>query len=315
MSYTIMYGKQFLKTSRGIIPLALLGDNNVTEYVRGREVRERHWSVYSNDKIEFTPDEYLAYLNTFCGNEYQEHFYANGKFVNDKGLIAWAKNGIREALTIEEIRKVIPVQSVTCYILVGTKGSYESRTEEWRYCNTTEQLENWLDMAYARMEDLKPVSRYAAICLALYGRETLCIAARREPEGKVVLRIGADKYLSELSPHRYALSPDIIQALIFDSPADARNAIARSGQYLPRKFRFVSADTKHNVKPYRIKAFFPAFPQGIYIKRLGKYSLRFCHEEAYALKFSSSKQAQEYIDKLGDRFKDISYIVVQLKEA
>ena len=48
MSYTIMYGKQFLKTSRGIIPLALHGDNNVTEYVRGWEVRERHWSVYSN---------------------------------------------------------------------------------------------------------------------------------------------------------------------------------------------------------------------------------------------------------------------------
>ena len=81
MSYTIMYGKQFLKTSRSIIPLALLGDNNVTEYVRGREVRERHWSVYANDKIEFAPDEYLAYLNTFCGKEYQEHFYTNGKFV------------------------------------------------------------------------------------------------------------------------------------------------------------------------------------------------------------------------------------------
>lgn len=84
MSYTIMYGKQFIKTSRGIIPLALHGDNNVTEYVRGREVRERHWSVYSNDKIEFTPDEYFAYLRSFCGNEYQEHFFANGKFVNDK---------------------------------------------------------------------------------------------------------------------------------------------------------------------------------------------------------------------------------------
>ena len=315
MSYTIMYGKQFLKTSRGIIPLALHGDNNVTEYVRGREVRERHWSVYANDKIEFAPDEYLAYLQSFCGDEYREHFYANGKFVNDKGLIAWAKNGIREALTIEEIRKVIPVQSVTCYILVGIKDSYESRTEKWRYCNTTKELENWLDMAYARVQDLKPVSRYAVICLALYGREPLCIAARREPEGKVILRVGADRYVSELSPHGYALSPDITQALVFDSPADARNAIARSGQYLPRKFRFISAGAQPCIKPYRVKAFFPAFPQGIYIKRLGKYSLRFCHEEAYALKFASAKQAQEYIDKLGDRFKDISYIVVQLKEA
>ena len=315
MSYTIMYGKQFLKTSRGIIPLALHGDNNVTERVRGREVRERHWSVYANDKIEFSPDEYLAYLKSFCGEEYQEHFYANGKFVNDKGLIAWAKNGIREALTIEEIRKVIPVQSVTCYILVGIKDSYESRTEEWRYCNTTEELENWLDTAYARAEELKPVSRYAVICLALYGRNPLCIAARREPEGKVILRIGSDKYLSELSPHDYSLSPDIAQALVFDSPADARNAVARSGQYLPRKFRFLAAEVKRPTKPYRIKAFFPAFPQGIYIKRLGKYSLRFCHEEAYALKFSSVKQAQEYINKLGDRFKDVSYSVVQLQES
>ena len=315
MSYTIMYGKQFLKTSRGIIPLALHGDNNITECVRSREVRERHWSVYANDKIEFTPDEYLAYLQSFCGEEHQEHFYANGKFVNDKGLIAWAKNGIREALTIEEIRKVIPVQSVTCYILVGIKDSYESRTEEWRYCNTTEELENWLDTAYARAEELKPVSRYAVICLALYGRNPLCIAARREPEGKVILRIGSDKYLSELSPHDYSLSPDIAQALVFDSPADARNAVARSGQYLPRKFRFLAAEVKRPTKPYRIKAFFPAFPQGIYIKRLGKYSLRFCHEEAYALKFSSVKQAQEYINKLGDRFKDVSYSVVQLQES
>ena len=97
--------------------------------------------------------------------------------MNDKGLIAWAKNGIREALTIEEIRKVIPVQSVTCYILVGITDSYESRTEEWRYCNTTEELENWLDTAYARAEELKPVSRYAVICLALYGRNPLCIEA------------------------------------------------------------------------------------------------------------------------------------------
>lgn len=41
---------------------------------------------------------------------------------------------------------------------------------------------------------------------------------------------------------------------------------------------------------------------------------RFCHEEAYALKFYSAKQAQKYIDKLGCRFKDVSYAVVQPEE-
>ena len=48
MSYTIMYDKQFLKTSRGIIPLALYGDNNVTERINGHERRDRHWGVYAN---------------------------------------------------------------------------------------------------------------------------------------------------------------------------------------------------------------------------------------------------------------------------
>ena len=57
MSYTIMYDRQFLKTSRGIIPLALYGDNNVTERVNGHERRERHWGVYANGKTEFSPDE------------------------------------------------------------------------------------------------------------------------------------------------------------------------------------------------------------------------------------------------------------------
>ena len=30
MSYTIMYGRQFVKTSRGVIPLVLYGSNNLT---------------------------------------------------------------------------------------------------------------------------------------------------------------------------------------------------------------------------------------------------------------------------------------------
>ena len=118
MSYTIMYDRQFLKTSRGIIPLALYGDNNVTERVNGHERRERHWGVYANSKTEFTPDEYMTLIQSWCGSEYQEHFVSHGKWVDDKGIIAWAKSGIKNALTIEEIKKIVPVQSITCYISV-----------------------------------------------------------------------------------------------------------------------------------------------------------------------------------------------------
>ena len=51
----------------------------------------------------------------------------------------------------------------------------------------------------------------------------------------------------------------------------------------------------------------------IYGKQLLKTS-HFCHEDAHALKFSSAKHAQKYIDTLGCRFKDVSYAVVQSEE-
>ena len=314
MSYTIMYDRQFLKTSRGIIPLALYGDNNVTERVNGRERRDRHWGVYANGKTEFTPEEYMSLIQSWCGSEFQEHFVSHGKWVDDKGILAWAKNGIKNALSIEEIRKIVPVQSVTCYISVWGK-DYSHRNEEWRRCDTTAQLEQWLDTAYARKEELcADPSLDVFICLSYLNREPLKIAARREPEGEVIVRKGS-RYLSEVTDKGYTFSPDIADALVFKNTAEARNCAAHTGQYFLHKSRFICASNKFAVKSYRIKAVLPEFPQGVYIRQLTARSLRFCHESEYALKFSSVYQAQKYIEKLGNKFqKVISYTVVQARE-
>ena len=50
MGYTIIDSRTFIKTTRGIIPLALGGSNNCTEVIydknsKRREVRERHWFI------------------------------------------------------------------------------------------------------------------------------------------------------------------------------------------------------------------------------------------------------------------------------
>ena len=315
MSYTIMYDRQFLKTSRGIIPLALYGDNNVTERVNGHERRERHWGVYANGKTEFSPDEYMSLIQSWCGSEYQEHFVSHGKWVDDKGIIAWAKNGIKNALTIEEIKKIVPVQSLTCYISVWEK-DYSHRTEEWRYCNTTEQLEQWLDTAYVRKEELSAdPSRDVFICLSYLRNEPLKLAARKEPEGEVIIR-KENRYLSEVTDKGYTFSSDIADALVFKSTAEARNIAARSGQPFLYKARFICAENKFAVKDYRIKAILPEYPNGVYIQRLTRNALRFCQESNYALKFASEQRARKYIAKLGSRFQRvINYAVVQAKEA
>ena len=315
MSYTIMYDRQFLKTSRGIIPLALYGDNNVTERVNGHERRERHWGVYANSKTEFTPDEYMSLIQSWCGSEFQEHFVFRGKWVDDNGIIAWAKNGIKNALTIEETREIVPVQSITCYISVWGK-DYSHRSEEWRYCDTTEQLEQWLDMAYARKKELSAdPSRKVFICLSYLRQEPLKLSVRQEPDGEVIIR-KENRYLSEVADKGYTFSSDIADALVFKNTAEARNLAARCGQPFLYKARFISADNKFAVRNYRIIAILPEYPNGVYIQRLTRNALRFCHESKHALKFASEQQAQKYIAKLGNRFQRvINYSVVKAKEA
>lgn len=65
MSYSIIYGRQFVKTTKGIIPMILSGSNNCTEFIQGREVLERNWypMTLSNK------DKRIAILRKSCWNE------------------------------------------------------------------------------------------------------------------------------------------------------------------------------------------------------------------------------------------------------
>lgn len=218
-------------------------------------------------------------------------------------------------MTIEEIRKIVPVQSITCYISVWEK-DYSHRTEEWRYCDTTELLEQWLDTAYARKEELSAdPSHDVFICLSYLRQEPLNLASFKEPEGEVIVR-KENRYLLNVTDKGYTFSSDMADALVFKNTAEARNLAARSGQHFLYKTRFISADNKFAVKNYRIIAILPEYPNGVFIQRLTRNALRFCHESKYALKFASEQQAQKYIAKLGSRFhKVINYSVVQAKEA
>ncbi len=314
MGYKIMYGRQFIKTTRGIIPLALCGSNNVTERINGREVRERHWCVYGKDKTEYTPEEYLAYAESFCGTEFQQHFMSGGKWVNDKGWLTWVRNEIKQALTIEEIRAVLPVQGLTCSICVGEKDSYLSRQEDWRHCNTTPDLESWLDNAYLRLQELEGSSRYAYISLSLYGRQPLKIQSRREPEGQVLIAVGKNNYVTELEHRSYSYSTDISNAIVFESTNAARNRLAHCGHRFDGKMRFVKAENKFAVKNYRILAKTDLYPNGVYIKQLTSRALRFTYNPEYALKFTE-QAARKYVTKLGNRFRGVrEYLVVNVAE-
>lgn len=111
MSYEIVYERQFIKTSDGlIIPFVLIGSNNCYEPVcNGYKRRCRSWStifVHSNELIAMRPADLLQRAYSYTGGPYQEHFKRFGKWVNDAGLIRFCKNGIKQAKAIEEINQL-----------------------------------------------------------------------------------------------------------------------------------------------------------------------------------------------------------------
>ena len=114
MSYMIVYERQFLKTGDGrYIALALIGSNNCyQETSPNRWKRERSWSPIlasnggiANGSPAVTEEEMLQAAEMRCGGEYQEHFKWHGKWVNDKGWTSFIKNGIKSAMTLEELNE------------------------------------------------------------------------------------------------------------------------------------------------------------------------------------------------------------------
>ena len=83
MGYTIIDSRTFIKTTRGIIPLALGGSNNCTEVIydknsKRREVRERHWFIMmGRNALELPEEEFMAKINdTFAENDTECMVYA-----------------------------------------------------------------------------------------------------------------------------------------------------------------------------------------------------------------------------------------------
>ena len=75
MSYEIVYGSQFIKTTRGIVPCILYGSNNCSDILpNGRKVAERSWSNFNNNIIDVSSDEIIKFFKSWTGGAYQEHF-------------------------------------------------------------------------------------------------------------------------------------------------------------------------------------------------------------------------------------------------
>lgn len=143
--YSIIYGRQFVKTTKGIIPMILSGSNNCTEFIQGREVLERNWypmTLSNKDKRIAIPAEELLEraraISTGDGADY-EFAKQGGKWLYCKDVLKWVESGIRNAMNIERINFFRPNTPLYGRIVVWRGDKRE--TVHNCYCKTTQELE------------------------------------------------------------------------------------------------------------------------------------------------------------------------------
>lgn len=209
MSYEIVYNSQFLKIDGKIIPLVLHGSNNCYETLNnGRQIRERNWNplyIGINKPIAATEAEIMKEIESCCGGEYQDHFMQNGKWVDDKGLIRFFQNGVKNAKTIEELKDNYFFMGMYGYFSVwkGMGNIIENRVE----ISTSDDLRKFLDAAQNRL-DRKTEKEEIYICLKYYNEK---FESRVKPERKTkerltdyfVIKVGnRDSYLVKQTSRR-----------------------------------------------------------------------------------------------------------------
>jgi hypothetical protein len=299
MSYTIIYDRRFIRTTRGIIPVILSGSNNCTEYVNNREVLERDWDVYNRRLLELPEGAFMGEIHSMFDGCESEVFKWHARWVEGKNVISWFQNGINSAMTIEEYVKNNPGQGLTCRLSIWSRGDTYEHSEELTkyYVYTTHDLEEWLDAAYARRDELTDKDVYVVI--GFVGRLPLKSKPVMKYAGTVAVKI-RNQYVKDFEKDKsISFSPNPADAIIFSNIEDAREKIG----YHWKNMRFVKAATAFTNKPYVIIVS-GGLRNGAYVQKRTKNTLHFSCNADSAMHFVSEKNALRYIDELKKHYSE-----------
>lgn len=163
MGHTIVYDRLFIRAGDRFIPFCLYGSSNCTQisYKTGREILERSWDVFSygDNMILGTADEIMEAVRKLHPGGRNENFVFHGKWLDDAQVLRFFENGIKNAVTIEEIRRQAH-QSLVCnieaYVRAPDADSFPAE-EQWRheeyktllvgYPKTSSELITWVQTA------------------------------------------------------------------------------------------------------------------------------------------------------------------------
>ena len=316
MSYSIMYNWQFLKSEEGLTPVVLMGDNNVTTSVwMGNHWGERcarDWSCLFNF-IGVTEEEFMSAIQSLTGKSYQEHWKHNGKWVDDKGIINWAKNACKKAASVEQVAQLNPYISIKAQLSVWSKEDKHSYMLD-EYIHSTAELDGWLRSAKPTMAALRQEGSHVYPIIS-FSSEKLrrCSAMTDQHPDKVLMKCKYG-YVSGYDEESRTLhfNRDIKKALIMDYDTAVRVQTKEFYRSEPA-LRLVSA--KAQEEPY--DAIIRVTRRGdsyscYYVSRTGSRKTYFVGDPRSAKKYRNMKVAEQTAERLTARSEQYNYEAIQL---
>ena len=231
MSYPILYNRIVVRSNSGYTFLVLMGDNNV--YDANNRRRSRDWSIMARGANE---QEILEHFQSCCGSKYQEHFVFRGKWVDDAALMRWAKSGLKNAHSVEEVVEATRC-ALHCYIVYSPTESCElpegitsaASYGVWRrtldeYVKTTDEFDAWFRKADELREHLKKQNidtyREVDVCTEKFSFSK----ASKPINGKVLIKRGK-YFISDFSENSFSSTSDVHSAKVFETYDDAAFAV------------------------------------------------------------------------------------------
>lgn len=153
MSYEIVYERVFVKVQIDaetcVLPLVLTGSNNCYEAGgRGRDRRARDWGMLAIKESEFQKrygipvvilDDADEYIEQFIDEEDKSEgfFEYNGKWIKGASFRRFWNNGLKNAMTIEEINEKRRYNTAISVFFIHRDNDPDYNTLD---CQTSEQL-------------------------------------------------------------------------------------------------------------------------------------------------------------------------------
>lgn len=250
MGYTIVYARTFIKTTKGIIPLVLHGSNNCTEFVNGREVRERSWDIYHDKLCELPEDKFMETVHSMFAHLNPDDllFKWNNKWLCAGQIEQWFKRGVRDARSIEDILHDNPRVCVRGKVVVNNSDYSERKVLHDRFFNTTNELEEWIARASGEVGKQSSEGNHAYLHIGFTTRHSL---AYHPYISEPVVAKMVDGYISNVNETELQCTRTATGAMVFASTKEAEEKIGAWAKHY--NVQYVKYSTVCTPKPFAIQ--------------------------------------------------------------